>query len=109
MDKYPDYHSGFQFGVACAIVDVIPDISDKSIGFQKGFTGGFAAAETCMEARVRSRIILKDIALTYRRPRERRFTHEPKIEGRPFNDRIEEKAPKTRSRSRTRRASGSLG
>ena len=68
-----EYHSGFQFGVACAIINAIPNLENKTHDFQSGFTGGFAAAEHCMELRVCSRIGLKEFVLP--RNRKKRFTH----------------------------------
>lgn len=95
------YHFGFRFGIACAIVDVVPDISNKDAAFQKGFKGGFAAADACMELRVCSGLEIKEF--TKPKNRIRRFTHEPKIEGRAFYNRTEEETPKTGTRSKARR------
>ena len=100
--EHYNYHLGFQFGVACAILDVIPDVSGKNYRFQRGFTGGFAAAASCMELRVCSKVGMKDFIP--QRDRKRRFTHEPKIEGRAFYNRTEEETPKTGTRSKARRA-----
>lgn len=96
------YHFGFRFGIACAIVDVVPDISNKEVAFQKGFKGGFAAAPGCMELRVCSRLGIKEF--TKPKDRTRRFKHEPKIEGRTFYNRIEEGTPKIGTGSKARRA-----
>ena len=76
------YHSGFQFGVACALIDVIPNLRDKERDFQKGFTAGFGVAEHCIELRVCSRVGFKEFVKP--KYRERRFKHEPRIEGKPF-------------------------
>lgn len=102
MVEHFNYHLGFKFGVACAILDVIPDVSVKNYRFQRGFTGGFAAAASCMELRVSSKVAMKEFIKPKDRPR--RFIHEPKIEGRAFYNGTEGETPKTRSRSKARRA-----